>query len=115
MANTNHYAASYVNIPSKLRTFCPTLATLHNIFPLTNPELTRQTSALVTGHCPTNAYLFRFGLAESSICRFCHTDSETIVHLLFCCPQSPQPEPQNANESIHDLARRLDALLKEDG
>jgi hypothetical protein len=40
----------------------------------------------ITGHFKCNKHLFTIGLKESPICDRCHSDEETMYHLVYLCP-----------------------------
>eukprot|EP00210_Caulerpa_lentillifera_P004431 g4228.t1 len=46
----------------------------------------RIAGGIITGHLATQAYLSRFCLSDSYLCRLCQTEKETRSHLLFRCP-----------------------------
>jgi hypothetical protein len=51
-----------------------------------------------SGHFPTNAYLLGFRLAESSKCRYCAHNNETVEHLLTQCPKFEQIKRETLNK-----------------
>jgi len=84
-------------------------------------QLTRHqvsiTSRIITGHLGTQAYLSRFQLSNSHICRFCKSVKETRSHLLFNCPEAPLPTtetlphpPANRPRSYDDLQLSTDTI-----
>ena len=58
----------------------------------------RELAWFITGHGPFNAYLHRFNLSESEICRFCGDHSETPEHLLFDCRRFEQQHTSDLRE-----------------
>jgi len=46
----------------------------------------RAITNLLTGHGRLNKHLYRMGLKDSSLCRFCEEAEETSTHLLMNCP-----------------------------
>nr|XP_024215581.1 uncharacterized protein LOC112210443 [Halyomorpha halys] len=45
----------------------------------------RWVTGLYTGHCQLNKHLYRMGLTESPICRFCRKEEETAYHIMCKC------------------------------
>ncbi|QRV88257.1 hypothetical protein RhiJN_16275 [Ceratobasidium sp. AG-Ba] len=65
---------------------------------------------LRTGHIPLNAYLHRFGHAESANCPACDQRAETVEHYLMHCPVYEQ-ERQRRNIAFPASANSLSTLL----
>ena len=36
-------------------------------------------------YLPVNSVLFKYQLVQDNLCRFCHLENETIIHLLYEC------------------------------
>lgn len=47
---------------------------------------TTEVGIVITGHGPMNAYLYRFGLREDDLCRFCMEETENTAHFIEGCP-----------------------------
>nr|XP_014283434.1 uncharacterized protein LOC106685344 [Halyomorpha halys] len=45
----------------------------------------RWVTGLYTGHCQLNKHLYKMGLTESPICRFCRKEEETAYHIMCKC------------------------------
>ncbi|QRV87101.1 hypothetical protein RhiJN_15119 [Ceratobasidium sp. AG-Ba] len=69
---------------------------------------------LRTGHVPLNAYLHRFGLAESASCPACNQRAETVKHFLMNCPAYEQAR-QRRNLASPASANSLSVLLSSKG
>ena len=84
-------------------------------------RLSRNTCAKViqlrTGHCGLNAYLHRFGLADSPLCD-CESGQETVEHFLLECPlyREQRIELRNAagtgNMRVDTLLGSAEVILK---
>ena len=74
---------------------------------------------VLTGHGCFNKYLYDFKIADSSICKLCHTAIDDVEHTLFQCKEwEAEREMCNANlQLILDPDSMVDAMLssKESG
>jgi len=64
-------------------------------------------SRIITGHIGTQAYLSRFSLSDSNICR---SAKETRSHLLFTCPEAPLPPTEALTQIPNDRPRSYEDL-----
>lgn len=46
----------------------------------------RMVSAMLTGHGPFRNHLFKMGVVQNNVCRFCDKEAETHDHILNQCP-----------------------------
>ncbi|QRV94576.1 Reverse transcriptase from transposon X-element protein [Ceratobasidium sp. AG-Ba] len=89
-------------------------STPSNVFHKLAQTMPRRHASLLiqlrSGHIPLNAYLYRFGHAESASCPACNQRAETVEHYLMNCPAYEQ-ERQRRNIAFPPSANSLPTLL----
>ena len=83
---TNEWQQTQVAKHTKAFYLSPNPSKAKYVYKLARLELGRFIR-LISGHNNLNYFQTRIGLANSEQCRFCDTEEETFLHLLYDCPR----------------------------